>query len=91
MSRGDRRFNDRVEKNEKVELQWTDATQQTIRGPGLLADLSPSGARLHLDRPLPLNTPLRFTLANQEKTGTVRSCTKRIRGYSIGVQFETQK
>jgi PilZ domain. len=91
MSRGDRRFNDRVDKNEKVELQWTDATAQTIRISGMLADLSPSGARLHLDRPVPLNTTLRLTLANQEKTGTVRFCTKRVRAYTVGVQFNTQK
>lgn len=80
-----------MEKNEKVELQWTDATQQTVRAAGMLADLSPSGARLHLDRPVPVNTALRLVLANQGKTGTVRFCTKRIRGYAIGIQFETQK
>ena len=91
MSRGDRRFDDRAEKNEKVELQWTDATQQTVRMAGLLADLSPTGAQLHLDQPILLNTSVRLALANQEKTGTVRFCTKQVRGYTIGVQFETQK
>ncbi|HEV8144983.1 MAG TPA: PilZ domain-containing protein [Bryobacteraceae bacterium] len=89
MSRGERRFNNRIEKNEKVELHWTDATHQTFQMAGMLADLSPSGARLLLDRPVPLNTALRLTLASHEKSGTVRYCTKGIRGYTVGVLFDS--
>ncbi len=88
MAIGDRRYNDRAAKAEKTELHWNDATQQTVHAVGSLADLSPSGARVLVDRPVPVNTPIRISVANQERTGSVRWCVKRMRGYSIGVQFD---
>jgi hypothetical protein len=90
MGISDRRLDARASMPGKAELQWSDTTQQTIRMVGDLADLSQSGARVHLNRPVPVNTSVRMAMVNQERNGKVRYCVKQIRGYAIGVQFNSR-
>jgi hypothetical protein len=89
MGLGERRFDYRAPRGEKVEFQWNNAARETITMAGELVDLSQSGARLHSVRPVPVNTSIRFAVNNQERTGTVRYCLKRMRGYALGILFDS--
>jgi hypothetical protein len=53
-----------------------------------LEDISPTGACLQLEHPVPLLTTVRIRHAKGELTGTVKYCTSRERGYFLGVEFE---
>jgi hypothetical protein len=90
MGAGERRFDYRATRSEKVEFQWTDANRQTIKMVADLLDLSQSGARLHSVQQVPVNTSIRFAVDNQQRTGKVRYCLKRMRGYALGILFDPQ-
>ena len=85
---GDRRFEVRKSNSEKAAVEWIDAALQTIRIVADVADLSLSGARLLLDRPVPVNTSIRLAVDDQQRSCKVRYCVKRIRGFAIGVSFD---
>lgn len=53
----------------------------------LLEDISPSGACLQLETPIPLASEIRWTSPNQEFKGNVRYCAYREIGYFVGVEF----
>ena len=88
MGLGERRFDDRAPRSEKVEFQWTDRAQQIVKTVADLVDLSQSGARLHCIQQVPVNTSIRFTVDSQQRTGTVRHCLKRMRGYALGILLD---
>jgi len=91
MALGERRFRYSTPKAQKVEYQWNDAGRPTINLVGELTDFSPSGARLLLDQHLPVNTSIQVALDNQEwRTGKVRYCLRRMRGYAIGIHFDAR-
>lgn len=71
-----------------VDVRWKDPTGRTRRMVANLEDISLSGACLQLDRPIPLNTPLRITYPNGELPGQVKYCVFREIGYFIGVEFD---
>jgi hypothetical protein len=85
---GERRFGNRRPLSAKAQVEWNNPAQQTIQVLGDVADLSDSGARLHLDRPVPVNTSIHLAAGSQKRKCTVRYCVKRIRGYAIGVSFD---
>jgi len=57
---------------------------------GKLRDLSRSGARLSLDRPIRVETPVRVALGGVPVTGRVSSCSKQETGYTLGVVFDPE-
>ena len=85
---GDRRFEVRKSISAKAAVEWNGATLQTIRIVAYVADLSPSGARLLLNRPVPVNTSIRLAVDDQQRSCKVRYCVKLIRGFAIGVSFD---
>ncbi len=71
-----------------VEIRWKDGDGKARRSSALLEDISPSGACLQLDRPVPLGTEVRWHSPKQEFVGSVRYCVYREVGYFLGVSFE---
>lgn len=79
----DRRFEPRYGTNEPVELSWSgDAVG------GVLRDFSRSGARIDVDRPIPVGTTAQMTIRGEQLRVEVRSCEQSPSGYTAGVEFE---
>jgi hypothetical protein len=83
----DRRIEPRLLCSDLVDLEWKDKSSHTRRIVANLEDISLSGACLQLDRPVPLNTPVRITYPRGELNGVVRYCVFREIGYFLGVEF----
>jgi hypothetical protein len=73
-----------------VEVCWKDHTGKKRRSTGLLEDISPSGACLQLETPVPLGVELRWDSPKQEFTGRVQYCVYREIGYFVGVAFDSE-
>ncbi len=84
----DRRVEPRMLCADLVDVRWKDPTSRTRRVVANLEDISLSGACLQMDRPIPLNTPVRISYPNGELSGQVRYCVFREIGYFIGVEFD---
>jgi len=52
-----------------------------------LEDISPSGARVQFEQPVPAGTPIVLKLGRRKLRGEVRYCTHTEIGYFAGVQF----
>src|ERR1019366_8721039 len=52
-----------------------------------LEDISPSGACFEVDKPIPADASVRLICRDYRVIGTVRHCTFRETGYSVGVEF----
>ena len=70
-----------------VEVSWKDRRGNCKRTVGLLEDISPSGACLQLDMPLPRGTEICWNCSRREFTGSVQYCVYRETGYFIGVRM----
>ena len=70
-----------------VEVCWNEGGRRKT-ATVLLEDISPSGACLQMEAPLPLGTPIRWQSSKQQFTGSVRYCVFREIGYFVGVEFE---
>lgn len=84
----DRRIEPRLLCADLVELQWKDKTGRTRRSIANLEDISLSGACLQVDRPIPLQVPVRIAYPKGELFGKVRYCVFREIGYFLGIEFE---
>jgi hypothetical protein len=83
----DRRFEVRLLCADVVEVHWKTNGRNHHCTAGL-EDISPSGACLQLERPVPPLTKVRIRHEGGELTGTVKYCTLRDIGYFLGVEFE---
>jgi hypothetical protein len=87
---GDRRFQSRKLNAGKIGLQWKDAADQTVEALADVADMSVSGAKLHTERPVRLQTMVRLAWSGTEISGEVRYCVRRPGGYVVGVEFDSR-
>ena len=71
-----------------VGVEWTDDLGQTHKCIGLLEDISPQGACLHLDDSLQLGTVLDLGYHKGYLKGSVSYCCFSEIGYWVGVRFE---
>ena len=55
-----------------------------------LEDISPSGACLHLEKPIPVDAFVRMHCARCDRRGKVRYCLYHGLGYYAGVQFDEE-
>jgi hypothetical protein len=83
----DRRVEPRMLCADVVEVRWKTNGRNHHCTAGL-EDISPSGACLQLERPVPLLSTVHIHHAEGELTGTVKYCTLRETGYFLGVEFE---
>lgn len=70
-----------------VELLWRDGGGKRRHTMALLEDISPSGACLQLETPLPPGAVVEWTAAQNGFHGIVRYCTYREIGYFAGIEF----
>lgn len=70
-----------------VEVCWRERSGRVRQATAVLEDISPSGACLQLEAPVPLGVQLGWRSPKQEFTGRVRYCVYREIGYYVGVEF----
>lgn len=83
----DRRAETRLMCADMVGLRWTDKSGQENHCTALLEDISPSGACLQLDSPVPLGTRLVIEYRKVRLEGAVCYCFFQEIGYWTGVHF----
>lgn len=84
----DRRIETRMLCADMVEVQWKDKSGRTRRSVANLEDISLTGACVQVERPIPLQSPLKISYPKGELLGIVRYCVFRDIGYFLGVEFE---
>ena len=70
-----------------VEVWWKDQAGRKTRATGLLEDISPSGACLQMESPVPLGVEIQWRPSEHAFTGKVRYCVYREIGFFVGVEF----
>lgn len=70
-----------------VEVRWADAEGKACSMVANLDDVSPGGASLLLDCPVPQGTLVEFPLSGQTVNGRVRYCNAVDIGWIVGVEF----
>jgi hypothetical protein len=86
----DRRFDPRLTALLEGVLQWRNDAGLDLQTAGRIEDLSFSGARIRVDRSLPVNTRLTLIVGDKQLLATVRYCGRIRLGYVIGVEFDTE-
>jgi hypothetical protein len=71
-----------------VEVRWRDTSGELKSCYANLEDISPSGACLQMDLPVPNEAPVTIGLPEKELEGRARYCVFHEIGYFIGVQFD---
>src|SRR5579862_43030 len=84
----ERRLEARMLCADMVEAAWVVPEGSSQRGSALLEDISPSGACLQFESPIPLGAQLTWTCRGQEFAGLVQYCIFREIGYFVGVKFD---
>ena len=83
----DRRIEPRMSCTDIVEVHWR-VNGLDHHCSAILSDISPSGAGLRQEHPIPLFTTVHIRHTSGELTGTVRNCSSHKGGYFLGVEFE---
>jgi hypothetical protein len=84
----ERRSENRMMCADMVDVCWREPTGKSRRMTALLEDISPSGACLQLDIPVPIGARFRWSTADRQFTGRVQYCVYREIGYYVGVEFD---
>jgi hypothetical protein len=82
----DRRSEPRNSADRMVEVQIMTGFRPSVRAQ--LVDLSPSGVRLRVNRPLPEGTRLNFLICDERIFGIVRYCVPVDNNFDTGVLIE---
>ena len=83
-----RRFEIRIQRDDPVEIDWTDPTGKTHHDAARLEDISPSGAAVRAPSPVHFGTTVSFAYQDQTLIGKVRHCVRREAYYLLGLEFE---
>lgn len=83
----DRRFDARWTLAEKVDLRWQDASGVDVHGAAIMHDLSASGAQVHSNRTIPVQTPVTVAFQGKEVRATVRYCVRAHNHCVLGIEF----
>jgi len=83
----DRRTEVRMMCADMVDVAWRDRHGKTRKSVALLEDISPSGACLQLESPIPLGIEVHWNSPRQQFSGQVRYCVYREIGYFVGVEL----
>ena len=84
----ERRMDARLLCAELVEVIWIDKGGRQCRRVANLEDISPSGACVQLESPMPCGTPVSLGYGDGHLNGTVRYCLYQGLGYFLGVEFD---
>ncbi len=88
----ERRSEPRLWCSDLVQVWVKDTTRNRWmrRGTGVLEDISPSGACVQLEAPVPSSTLIRVKHPQWKVEGEVRYCMYRDEGYFVGVQLAAE-
>jgi hypothetical protein len=86
----DRRFEPRHPTNEQVGVSWRDETGVDQACTGILMDVSRSGARVRLERPVRAKAAVRVVIRDKELSGSVKSCVRARAGFLLGLEFDPE-
>ena len=84
----ERRFEPRHRATEHVQVRWQDPAGKTVDLDGEVAEISQSGARLHLAKPIRVLTRVQVDRGEAHLKGKVRYCLPQNGRYSVGVEFD---
>lgn len=71
-----------------MEVEWVDLNGCVMTACANLEDISPSGACVQVDRPVPADTVVRLTSGRAAWDARVKYCVFRETGYFLGLRFE---
>ena len=73
-----------------VRLLFKNSTGRQSVCTGMLEDISPSGACLSMDKPMPLGATVEIAYRKGRLQGSVAYCFFREMGYWIGIEFDAK-
>lgn len=71
-----------------IKIVWTDASGNKQKEMAALEDISPGGACLQIEHPIPVDTPLSILYPAGRYHGRIRYCVFQHTGYFVGVEFD---
>jgi hypothetical protein len=83
-----RRMDDRSLCADLIKIAWTDASGARQKELAALEDISPGGACLQIDHPIPVDTGISILYSKGRYRGRVRYCVFQQTGYFLGVEFD---
>jgi hypothetical protein len=86
----DRRYDLRRKANESVEIHWPEPGGPEIAATGVLKDISRTGARIQMERPIRVQTAIRMAFRDLSLNARVTSCVRVQSTYLLGVEFDTE-
>jgi hypothetical protein len=87
----ERRWERRLLCADLVQIKWKNEAGEACDLTALLEDISPSGACLQTDSPIPVNTLLQLQHGRTRLKATVSYCAYREIGYFMGVTFTAKQ
>ena len=84
----ERRSETRMLCADMVDVRWKDRSGTEQGATAILEDISPSGACLQLELPIPVGVEVCWDSPKQKFQGWVRYCVYREIGYFAGVEFD---
>jgi PilZ domain len=88
----ERRNEPRVRRNDELTIEWADASYDAHEIPGRCLDLSTTGMRLHLTKPIPAGQYVKFSVVDGgfRGFGMVRNIRPEGNGFVAGIRFVWQ-
>jgi hypothetical protein len=83
----DRRFDLRSAGPLEGVVHWRTDPGANTQASVFMDDLSISGARIHVNRPIPVRTRVDIVVRDKQLPATVRYCTRAKAEYVVGVEF----
>jgi hypothetical protein len=86
---GYRRREERNECAQLINVVYKDHTGRKRKLPAVLEDISPGGACLMLEEPVPPDTPISLLYPSGRYYGRVKYCKPQPSGYYAGIEFDS--
>ena len=83
-----RRYSERSLCADLIKIVYTDESGTKKKEVVALEDISPKGACLQLEHPVPVDMPIRILYPDGQYHGRTRYCIFQQTGYFLGVQFD---
>ncbi len=71
-----------------IKIVWTDESGSKQKELAALEDISPGGACLQVEHPIPINTSISILYPDGCYHGRIRYCVFQHTGYFVGVEFD---
>lgn len=71
-----------------IKIVWTDESGTKQKEMAALEDISPRGACIQLEHPIPVGTPISILYPDGTYHGQVRYCNFQHTGYFAGIEFD---